>query len=340
VRGVLATLDAGVPGGARALSLAPEGEAFGAYLSDRVRLGAKLTAELGLRWDKQTWLPPDADRQFSPRASLLYRLGARGDLRFSIGRYFQPERILELQVEDGIVSFSPAQNGSHAIAAFEHGFDAGVKLRVEWFRKWTKRVRPRYENLFDPYVLLPELRPGRVEIAADRAESRGVEAVLEGTEPIAWWVALSVARASDIVDGRSVPRSWDQRRAFTGGATFDVGAWDLSVAATYHTGWPATGLSIATVGLPGGGSADVAVAGSRNAERLEGLRRIDLRAERRLEIAVGVLDFFTEITNATGRRNPCCVRYTPVVSDGAVELERSERPGLPLLVNLGVLWQF
>ena len=339
-RGVLATLDIGVPSGAHRASIAPEGESYVAYFSDRIRLAPRFVAEMGIRWDKQTFLPPGDDHQFTPRASLLYRLGAQTDLRVSYGKYFQAEEILELQVEDGVSEFGRAQDASHSIASFEHRFGNDLQLRVEWFRKWTKSARPRFENLYDPLAILPELRPGRIEVTPDRAEARGVEVFLDGQRPVSWWLGLSAARAHDFIAGSAVPRNWDQRQALTGGVTWDVGTWTMNAVATYHSGWPVTPMSLSTVAAPPGGTTVVAVTGERNSERLERLRRIDVRAEREYPLKIGSLGLFAEVTNLTGRSNPCCVRYTATVSNGTTLLEREDLDGLPFVVNVGVLWEF
>jgi hypothetical protein len=71
------------------------------------------------------------------------------------------------------------------------------------------------------------------------------------------------------------------------------------------------------------------------------LRRIDLRATRQFDPRLGSLRFVAELTNATNRDNPCCLAFDPVTSaDGSLALERSERNSLPLIVNLGLLWEF
>jgi hypothetical protein len=135
-RGVLATLGGTAPP-LRTLALAPSGDGYGVFVEDRVRLTDRLVADLGLRWDRQTYLPSGVDSQFSPRASVLYRLGERTDLRMSHGRFFQPEGLLELQVEDGVTQFSRAQSSAHSIVSVEHRFSGTLALRGEIYRKWT-----------------------------------------------------------------------------------------------------------------------------------------------------------------------------------------------------------
>jgi hypothetical protein len=113
------------------------------------------------------------------------------------------------------------------------------------------------------------------------------------------------------------------------------------MAATYHSGWPVTTLSLETVTAPNGDQEVIAVPGARNHERLPSLRRLDLRASKMFAPRVGSVRFFTEFTNVTNRNNPCCVRYEPVaLPGGAVRLDRIEREALPLIVNVGVLWEF
>jgi hypothetical protein len=336
---VLATLGPAPP--PRNSTLSPGGESYSVYVSDRLRLSDRLVTDLGMRWDRQTYLPPGDDEQFSPRASVLYRVSARTDVRVSYGRFFQAEGLLDLQAEDGVLAFAPAQSAAHSIAGVEHRFANELALRVEVFRKWTHSARPRYENLFDPLELLPELRPGRVQVSPGRAEARGLEVFLSGERPVAWWANYSLARAEDVIDGARVPRSWDQRHAFSAGVEWEAGAWMLNAAATAHSGWPVTLVMLETVPGPGGVPTTVAVAGERNAERLDWLRRLDFRASRTYAPKVGSLRFFAELTNVTNRDNPCCLGYDSVTLPGGEPgLAAEERHGLPLTANVGLLWEF
>jgi len=221
-------------------------------------------------------------------------------------------------------------------------FPDGLAVRAELFEKTTHGARPRYENLFDPLVLLPELRPGRVRIAPERGEARGLEVLLSATHPFSWWLGYSFAHADDVIDGQNVPRSWDQRDALNAGITHDVGPWTLSAVLNAHTGWPATTLSLVPSNAPNAVDGVVAVPGSRNAERLGATGRVDFRAGRAYAVGAGSVRVFAEVTNLTGRENVCCLRYeqadTPI--GAPPELAVEARNGLPFTVNLGALWQF
>jgi hypothetical protein len=339
--GVLATLEP-TPSRAFSASPAPSGGTYSAYVSDRWRITDRLIADLGLRWDEQTYLPPGADEQVGPRVSVLYRLDGQTDLRVAYGEFFQSQGLADLQIEDGIVAFAPAQHASSTIVGVDHRFPDGLALRAELFEKTTHSARPRYENLFDPLVLLPELRPGRLRITPDRGESRGLEVSLSATRPFSWWLGYSFAYADDVIDGEDVPRSWDQRNALTAGVAHDVGPWTLSAVLNVHTGWPVTTLSLVPSSAPNAVDGVVAVPGPRNAERLGTTRRVDFRASRTYAAGAGSVRVFAEVTNVTGRDNVCCLSYeqadTPIGAPPALSVEA--RHGLPFTINLGALWQF
>ena len=336
-RGILATLVED-PSLLRVAQLAPTGDSYAAYFEDRLRLGEYVVTDLGVRWDKKTYLPlADDDDRYSPRVSVLVRLSPASDLRLSYGRFFQAEGLLDLQVEDGVDQFSAAQRSAHSIVSFEHRFPDALAVRAEWYHKSTEDVRPRFENLFEPLVVAPELRASRVLIEPERAVSDGVELFVSGEAPVPWWVGLSLANADDIVGGARVPRSWDQDTALNAGVTWTVGPWRINGALNAHRGWPATEVGVAQ---DSAGEA-IAVPGPRNAIRLRDVRRLDFGASRDFRLGGTVLEFFTEITNVTDRSNPCCLVYDPATAaDGSPTLVRDEQGQIGVTGNIGLLLQF
>ena len=197
----------------------PDVDSFSLYIADKWRLRERTILDWGLRWDTQTFNTGTSGSQLSPRVSLLHALSPNTDLRLSWGRFHQSQSIGSLQVEDGIDRYWPAQKADHLIAGIDHRFDDGYSLRVEAFRKTVDRLRPRFENLFDPFAINPELAPDRVVIAPRRARMQGVEVSLryDASERFGWWAAYSVSRAEDEVNGRKELRSWDQQHAFLAG---------------------------------------------------------------------------------------------------------------------------
>lgn len=195
----------------RALSPSPSGEHLALYYTARGRLTDALTAELGLRWDEQTYAR-DSDDQLGPRANLAWRLDDRTRLLASWGRYQQFQGIEELQVEDGISEYQRAQRADHAIVGLECDLTPDLALRVEAYRKQYARLRTRYENLYDPLSLAAELRWDRVAISPESARAEGFEASVTLRQHGPWngWLGYAWSRVDDRIDGVDVRRGWDQ----------------------------------------------------------------------------------------------------------------------------------
>ena len=317
----------------RRLQVAPEGGSYAIYFSDRFAAGERTTIEWGLRWDDQTYTGDTADAQLSPRLSLLYRTRGNTELRFAAGRYFQSQPIEALQVEDGITEYWPAQRADHVIVGLQRRLRERLNLRIELYYKDFGRVRPRFENLFDPLGLIPELQADRIRLAPNSARARGVEASLSrDAGPLRWWSAYAWSRVEDRFDDGVEPRSWDQAHALQGGIEWRGERWTFAAAAGAHTGWPRTDLSL----IDG-----VAIAGRRNARRHPTFASLDLRISRRFDLQRGSLLAFIEVSNATNRRNVCCIDWDIDEDDDGNEfLESSPDYWMPLLPAIGILWEF
>lgn len=322
------------------LALAPDGNQVGIYLSNRWRFAPRLSAEVGLRWDRQTYLGDKHDEQVSPRLSLLYEPNDATRLRLGWGRFSQAQGIHELQVEDGVDAFFPAQRSYHSVVGLDHRFAPDLLLRVEAYRKRMDRLRPRFENLFDGLELLPELSPDRVLVAPESATATGVELLLRHDRRqrlFGWWLGASLARVSDRIGGRDVPRSWDQRRAFNAGLNFAWGLWRVDLVGQYNSGWPTTRLHLQTIADEPG-----VTLGARNAARLPDFASLDLRVSRRKPLQHNrAWTLFLEVTNLTNRDNVCCVDYSLEEEEsGAAFLQREFDHWLPLLPSVGFIYEF
>jgi len=315
----------------------PSGNHVAAYITSRVLVTDRLAAEIGLRWDEQTY-GVDADDQWGPRVNLAYQLGSATRLRASWGRYQQFQGINELQVEDGIDEFLPAQRADHAIVGLEHDFPADFLLRVEAYRKDYSQLKPRYENLFDPLSLVPELRWDRVRIAPSSARAEGVEWLLTWRSAQAWngWLSYAWSRAVDTEGGVETRRSWDQTHSAGGGLTWSSGPWHATLAAAYHTGWPTTPVDVVDADAP---DAEI-VLGERNSRRFDHYASVDARVSRDFDLSRGELSVFAEMTNAFNRDNPCCVDYSYEYRGDTVVLQSDERHWLPVVPSVGVLWKY
>lgn len=327
----------------RDLAASPDGDSYAVYFSDKWRVRPTTMVELGVRWDHQTYTDLADDSQLSPRISLLQGLGKSTELRLSWGRYFQSQGIHELQIEDGIDRFFPAQRADHTILSLRRQLGEEHSLRVEWFQKEMNDLRPRFENLFNPLALIPELTADRVRLDPESAHARGVEISLDRQGgPLNWWANYTYSEVTDRINGRDQLRSWDQTHALQVGLNRSTDNWDMGAVVSVHTGWPITELSLVQDGLDEDGEPQfVAVPGPRNTTRVSGFGSLDLRISRKFDVRRGTLTAFFELSNATDRKNVCCFDYDVEEDENGNEfLERSEDFWLPLFPAVGVLWEF
>lgn len=326
----------------RLVTPAPEGEEYAAYWEGRIELGSRVAIQAGVRMDNQSeygtqYSAAEHATQWSPRVSVLYAPTPATKLRASWGRFFQAQGINELQVEDGVDRFYPADRADHLIVGVEQSLGDGYALRVEAYRKQYDRLQPRYENLFDPLSLLPEVEFDRVAIAPLSARSEGIEALLTAQTGGAWsgWLGYTYSRAEDrVLEGantRDVPRTWDQTHAINIGVGWSRGSWAVTLANLYHTGWTTTEVTLAPQ----------PAIGSRNAKRLNAYNSLDLRVTRTFKLSRGELDAFIELTNTISRDNPCCTQYSVEQdANGVTFLTRDTNYWLPLTPSAGVLWRY
>jgi outer membrane receptor protein involved in Fe transport len=322
----------------RNASPSPEGYENSAYWDARAKLGERWTVEAGMRLDVQTYDGSDDGEQWSPRVSVLYSLSPKTKLRAGWGRFYQSQGINELQVEDGISQFYPAQHADHVIASLDHSFDAGFDLRVEAYRKYYRRIHPRFENVFDPLVFFPEVEFDRVRVDARSARAEGVEMLLQLRPVGAWsgWLSYTWSQATDRIGNVDVPRSWDQRHAVNLGATWASGPWTATLINSFHSGWPTTILGVD----PQTGEPRIDLS-ERNRSRFADYNSLDLRLTRTFILARGALDAFVELSNAASRDNPCCVEYKVTrEADGSLTYRRDVDSWLPIVPSVGVLWRY
>lgn len=321
----------------RSVVLHPDGYEASGYWDVRAELNRLWTLQGGVRVDTQTYDGSGDSAQWSPRLSVLYRMAPDTRVRASWGRFYQSQGINELQVEDGVQRFYPAQHANHTILSIEHSFPAQLDLRVELYRKDYRTLSPRFENAFDPLVLLPELQFDRVRIAPQTARADGVELWLNWQPTGRWsgWLSYTWSQVRDRIDGRDVYRSWDQRHAASIGVAWTSGPWAVTVADTFHTGWPTTPLSLGSAdGLP-------VAFGPRNTQRYDDFNSLDLRITRSFQLPRGMLDVYVEATNLASRANPCCTDFSVVEgSDGQPLLQSHTDDWLPLVPSIGVLWRY
>ncbi|MGB5353087.1 MAG: TonB-dependent receptor [Woeseia sp.] len=317
-----------------------DGDSVGAYLSDRWQSTPDTILELGLRWDKQSYTDTRSDSQLSPRLSVLHAFNRDTDLRLSLGRYYQSQGINDLQIADGETRYFPAERADQVIAGIQHRNTDRLSWRVEAYFKDMTRLRDRFENLLDPLAVMPELKPDRTIIAATEARARGIEFSLayENDRNLSWWLSYTLAEVADRVNGNYVARSWDQRHAGQFGILWQNSHWDVSAVASAHSGWPKTTLSIAPDSDP---DDPEFLFSERNQQNFRAFMTLDLRVAYRSPVRIGELTTFFELSNATNRRNSCCVDFNLEEDSGPQPyLTLRDEYWFPLLPAIGILWEF
>ena len=155
----------------------------------------------------------------------------------------------------------------------------------------------------------PKAASDRIRIDAPEARARGVELTLrrEAERGLSGWVSLSIAEAQENVQGDWQSRSWEQEQTLAFGSSWTGAKWNVSLAGLFHSGTPTTYIGIETTPLPGGGMDVQGVVGPRNAEHFSAYTRLDLRANRDVQLKNSKLSFYLEVTNLLNSQNECCI---------------------------------
>ena len=331
-------------GGLRRFVDSFSGEHYAAFVADRVQVTPSLVVELGARYDRQTLTDDD---QASPRVNLVYTLGRGGVLRGAWGHYYQSQRPHELQVEDGETDFFPAERAQTLQLGWERQLGA-YTLRLDAYRREITDPRPYYSNLFEAFDPNPEATRDRIMIAPESSEARGAELFVSrrGGKRLDWWASYTLSEVTDRLDGRDVPRSYDQTHAVTLDLNYRIGRkWNLNAAWIYHTGWPTTAISGRAVEGPGGEVVIEPVLGPLNGENLDDYHRLDVRASRLVTLNSGnALELFIDVQNLYNRENSAGFsvdeRNFVLSPAGAVEYIATEQTWLGILPSFGLSWKF
>jgi outer membrane cobalamin receptor len=324
------------------LTTDPSGNEFGAYVSGRYRLRTGLAVELGVRRDRQSLT---GESETSPRLNVAWTVGEGSVLRLGWGRFYQPQRIDQLQIEDGISDFFPAERARQWEMDLDHRSAGGVAWGVSAYLKDMDHLRPRFENLSSPFDLFPESEPDRVRVLARRAVARGLElkVAMDRGRSLSWQAYYALASAEDRVDDTWVPRSWDQRHTVGLNMNWHRGdAWGVVFAALYHSGWPTTEIRAQQVANPDGSTGIEPIFGTRNALRLPAYERFHLEMKRRYKLGRGALTLEAGVTSLYGHDGTCCagdLRFVPQ-ADGSVRVDRADTRASRQMAIAGLMWEF
>jgi hypothetical protein len=310
-----------------------------AYLSGVWKSTDKFSPNVGLRWDRESYTGTDDRGRLSPQVGFTFALGADTEIHANVGRFYQAQQAHKLQVEDGLNSFFPAQRTDAGVLALTHRAGPEVMLRAELYYQRGFRLRPRFENILNPITVISEFQPDRVSVYPSSFTSKGAELTFEhnASKRFQWWASYTLANVEDKIDGSAVPRSWDQTHAAKIGLSWRRGALSFAMVATGHSGWPQTTLALTETST---GEPQLRFS-PRNSDRYDSFFTLDLSLRYQRVLGPGELTLFFELANASNRENPCCLNFdVSERGDNDLILELEEEYWLPVLPNVGVIWNF
>jgi hypothetical protein len=325
--------------------IAPRADKLALYFAPRVQLLPSLTLEAGARYDRSTLTDESI---VSPRLNVSWQPYERTVVRAAWGGYSQSQPLFSLQAEDGVSSFARAERAEQRTLGVEQSLPKGVVARVEAYERRLTHARGRYMNLGGDLWLFPELLWDRTLVERTAGRDRGVELQLtrSDAERTDWSVGYALSSSTDVVEGRTVPRAFDQRHAVHLDWSLHPrnNSWRLSVGGLWHSGWPftPTNLSVDTVtNTP----TQFAIYTSRtpgalNSERLRSYHRVDVRWTKYFHTQKGRLAVFGEVYNLLGTVNPRGYGRDATVKDRQVTLTTGEINQWPRLPVAGFSWQF
>lgn len=315
----------------------PKGWAGGVYWSGEFYLGERLVLQPGLRWDFQDYDPAESTDHVSPRLGIKYSPWENFTFRIDAGRFHQPQAIHELQASDGVDSFSRPQRSDHFIAGFEWLGLPDWELRAEVYEKQYRHTRQRFENLFNPFVILPELEADRVGFQPDRARAKGADVELRRSvgERFTGVLRYSYMDAEDRIDASWVPRRWSQRHTVNAIASWQAESYTFAAAVTWHTGWR-------SARPPESIDEDetLAIADLLNNTELREYVSVDLSASKTWETGRSTITLFADVTNVFNRDNLAGIDYDIDEEDGRFFFTPCQETLLPIIPSIGVVIAF
>lgn len=294
--------------------LSPSGGQLYSYINTRVKILPKLFVESGIRYDHTSYT---GDKNWSPRASMVYSLSRKTFVRAGWGHYFQSQFVNQIDVNNGVTTFYPARMAKHYVLSLEHQSKNGINLRLELYHKDYSQVSPIWQNLRDHLENYPEARNDNAQVILEGISAQGVEFFLKHDKgkKISWWFSYALAGAFDDVkdirfDGLlikrtgKVPRLNNQRHTIYADVNFRPSEkWHFSASFVFYNGWPRTDYTYRTQLLETGDIHFYQVHLEYNSTTYPAYHRLDLRVNRTFSLKNSHLTTFLHLVNAYNREN-------------------------------------
>ncbi len=300
------------------------GESVQAYLSVTHQLTQRLEMQTGIRFDGQD-IDPVHVNEVSARFNLAWELHPQLTLALNVGRYTQQQHLYEIQIDDGKAELDAPEHSDQVNLTALYAPHPDLRLRLDLYHRHIDNAWSHYENLYNRWVLFPELQGDRFEIAPSEVTADGIEWTLthSPSRVLNWYLNYSFSRARERYLGKLRNRPWAQQHSAKAGLRWQGAQWRLGLNASYHTGWPTSTLIVTPAQL------EQAVFD----ESLPDFVSLDAHLARRFVIPRGEFEVYLDVMNLSGRANVGGYEYD-------VAGTRKRKSLLPLMPILGVLWRW
>jgi hypothetical protein len=335
---------------------------YSVYFADLFKVNSALTVEMGLRWDKQSYSLLNSveqldgnnftrhEMQTSPRINFDYRTLSDSNFKFSWGRYHQAQGIYELAKEQPVVNKSkllnPAQKVTQVNFSYQSQLTANLDYKVSLYNKDYLSVSPRYENIFGNNSYIYEAQPDRRLIAPQNAQVKGFEIVLQKNKEkkLNWWLAYSLSKAEEKINGHTQSRLWDQRHSISLSASYQFAQnCDVNVMGNYHTGWRDTPVYLYQREKKVDDNQPLLKLAQTYSEKHPNFIRVDMRIGCQKKLTNSRIRYFFEVLNLFGKNNISSLSEAELLYSvqGAIEgIERFDDRSVPFIPSLGFVWEF
>ncbi len=271
---------------------------FSPYIKYRQQWGNQLTTQLGLRHSNIKLTGGFHAHQFSPRATLEYKLRPETLLTATWGQYIQMPAGEEIVKSFGNPSLLMTE-AEHRILGIEHHFNSLYSVKAELYHKPMKNL----------VIALDENGPPDNFLNRGTGEAYGFDLFIKRkpSQRKMGWLSLSWAKSRRTNEITSVTRdfSGDQPLTVTAvwGQPFSGSwkRWDWSIKAQANSGKPYT----AVISRSWDATNDrwLAEYGEFNAKRLPFYYKVDLRIGREVLFKESKLKLYLDLQNITFARN-------------------------------------
>ena len=307
----------------RRLAIHRSGRSVHAFGSVTRTLSPRLTGTIGARYDALRVAEVRADK-WSGRIAFAFEATPHWQADLDIGRYGQPQFLHEIQIDEGRAELDPPQHADQLSLGLAWAKPSLPTLRADLFVRRVGDPWPRFDNLYNRFVLLPELSDDRYPLRPSEVRARGLElAASHSGRRFSWKLAYARTIAEERIAHAWHDRSWDQPHSMKAQLAWSGTAWRIGINASYRSGWPVTPLVTQAAQLPA----------AFNTHRLPAHVSLDLHVARVFTTSRGPLTLFADITNATNHRNVIGHRYDP-------DLTRVDALSLPIVPSIGLRWEW